>query len=234
MDIATFGLQDYRTLRNEFTMSLKSPRASNVCGLGHELGTRSARGIEGRLFGRRNKVTPSFAWRKGLRSYSLRISDIPGLALCLGVMSRTGASLAMSIQPSGYHLTRPFAKGSASKSPVASSPRGLFLPMKPSKYMSDRIRNLVLISWLLVAAGHVVLAVTVAQLVSVLLGSPGEFVGTKGDGSVAIRPDYLTWEVYRTQGMPCILEVRKSSRSGPGVILLGRSTRRARTKREEP
>jgi hypothetical protein len=57
----------------------------------------------------------------------------------------------------------------------------------------------------------------------VLVG-PGEFAEITGDGNVAIRPetrDYLTWEVYHAQGMPCVLEVRKSSRLGTGVILLG-------------
>jgi hypothetical protein len=68
------------------------------------------------------------------------------------------------------------------------------------------------------------LAVVVAQLASVFLGGPGEFAGTTGGGNVAIRPeilDYLTWEVYHAQGMPCVLEDRKSSRLGAGVILLG-------------
>lgn len=90
--------------------------------------------------------------------------------------------------------------------------------------MSDGIGNLVLISRLHVAAGQIALAVVVAQLASVFLGGPGEFAGTTGGGNVAIRPeilDYLTWEVYHAQGMPCVLEDRKSSRLGAGVILLG-------------
>jgi hypothetical protein len=71
---------------------------------------------------------------------------------------------------------------------------------------------------------QIALAVVVAQLASVFLGGPGEFAGTTGGGNVAIRPeilDYLTWEVYHAQGMPCVLEDRKSSRLGAGVILLG-------------
>jgi hypothetical protein len=89
--------------------------------------------------------------------------------------------------------------------------------MKPSKHMSDKNGNLVVIPRLTVTAGQIALAVVVAQLAS-------EFAGITGDGDVAIRPetrDYLTWEVYHAQGMPCVLEVRKSSRLGTGVILLG-------------
>jgi hypothetical protein len=96
--------------------------------------------------------------------------------------------------------------------------------MKPSKHMSDKNGNLVVIPRLLVTAGQIALAVVVAQLASVFLGGPGEFAEITGDGNVAIRPetrDYLTWEVYHAQGMPCVLEVRKSSRLGTGVILLG-------------
>jgi hypothetical protein len=79
----------------------------------------------------------------------------------------------MSIQTSGYHLTRPFATGSRRppKSPVAHMVS--FLPLKPSKHMSDGIGNLVLISRLHVAAGQIALAVVVAQSVSVFLGGPG-------------------------------------------------------------
>jgi hypothetical protein len=46
-------------------------------------------------------------------------------------------------------------------------------------------------------------------------------MGVLSDGNVAIRPNYLRWEVYKTQGNAMHLGRRKSSRLGPGVILLG-------------
>jgi hypothetical protein len=118
-------------------MSLKSPRASKRMWLGIWTGSRiSARSRKEWSFDAGTKSPHSFSWRDGLR---LRIH--PSWVwpyVWAGIMSRAGVSLAMSTQPSGYHLTRPFSMGSR-------RPRSLFSltwsfsPFKPSKHMSDKI-----------------------------------------------------------------------------------------------
>jgi len=155
------GRQDYRTLRNEFTVSFKSPRASSVCGLEHGLGSRISVQLEG-FFGllTQEQSHSVHFLEKGLR----HPSSVAGLAwpgLMSGQMSRTGAPLALAVNTTGYFLTRLCQRLTlveVSFHSLSAWSLSLDAPIKPSKHMSVKIGNLVLISRLLVAAGQIALA----------------------------------------------------------------------------
>ena len=230
------GLQDYRTLRNEFPMSLKSPRASKRMWLGIWLAVGSASGVEnsGLLTQEQSHLVP-FRGERDWDSGSIHRESglMSGQASCRGQEPPWRCRINHPDISWPDHLPRvhvdlqSLLSLTCLFSCLEAKQTYVRWNWKPGADLTascccraDRLGG---------RRGAVSKCVLGRSWVS--SRKPWAYWATE-----MLRFVQTIWDgkSIRHKEMPCILDGRKSSRLGPGVILLGWSTRRARTKREVP